>query len=187
MAADEQSRLVTCSSLHCKEHIEFDANLLQADVNPIVSCPHCKLETTLFVSQTPPISSPQFHTWTEPSILTLPPVKQMEEKIIHQKKCPFCAEKIQSEAIKCKHCGETLPDAEQVGSVLGFLGFIVFLGGIAGVIYYWRFFDTSVGSDFGRINNIGLLQDRQTGVIVSAVFSILGLLCALFSQHRKNR
>ena len=125
------------------------------------------------------------------------------------KKCPFCAEEIQDEAIKCKHCDEMLSDAATVSasspppqptetgssgpSGLGVLGLLVFLGGFGALIYYWQFYDTSVvvpsqtifGHTIGgsRVHNIGLMQDRQKGMIISGVFAALGFVCAIIGQR----
>src|SRR5208282_5667848 len=48
-------RYVTCRCQHCDGHIEFDANQL-AEENSIFPCPHCGLETKLFVP--PQVESP---------------------------------------------------------------------------------------------------------------------------------
>jgi hypothetical protein len=41
-------RYVVCDCQHCDGHIEFDANEF-AEENSIVPCPHCGLETKIFI------------------------------------------------------------------------------------------------------------------------------------------
>ncbi len=55
---------VTCPCQHCGGKIEFDANQLNPLENTTVPCPHCELETTIFVpkQKVPPILSHEdFH------------------------------------------------------------------------------------------------------------------------------
>lgn len=60
------------------------------------------------------------------------PPKTFLRKKQTMKKCPFCAEEIQDDALKCKHCGEFLdpsarPRSGEVGTKWYFRkGFIVF-------------------------------------------------------------
>jgi hypothetical protein len=61
-------------------------------------------------------------------------------------------------------------------------GLALLLGGMATACYYFFYFDTSVtvpGGEFigvSRINNIGLISQRQNGIVFSIGASLLGCL-----------
>lgn len=62
-------------------------------------------------------------------------------------------------------------------------GVVMLVGGSLGLLYYWLLFDSTVDSSYGeRVHNIGLMQERQTGLIISGLAVILGFVCALIDR-----
>lgn len=55
------------------------------------------------------------------------------------------------------------------GSILLFLG-------LASVFFYSMFFTTSVDTAYGSVNNIGLMSDKQNGIIVGGILAVIGVL-----------
>ena len=66
-------------------------------------------------------------------------------------------------------------DKRQVGILLLVLG--------GGGLLFSLNMETSVSTDFGRVNNIGLMKDQQNYLLLSAVAAISGLLLFIFSGH----
>lgn len=85
-------------------------------------------------------------------------------------KCVNCRERDRSSAAKIR-----LANSEPV-SPWSVLGTFFLIGGIIGAIYFFFGFETAVSTGYGadKVNNLGLMSQRQNGLIVSIGAAVLG-------------
>ncbi len=69
---------------------------------------------------------------------------------------------------------------------LGLLSALLVLVGLAEVIGFLLFFDVSVSTPAGRVVNLGLMGDRQLGVIVGLGLVLFGLILGIFAAIRRR-
>lgn len=122
-----------------------------------------------------------------------PTSEKQNEPIIKLLECSVCGGKISINAEVCPHCGEPSIDQDQINDFIttekkpfldhAGLNFLILIGFI-GAIYFLIFFDTSVTSPMGRINNLGLMQDRQNYMLF---FGALGIIALIIKFNRAKK
>ena len=125
--------------------------------------------------------------------------------------CSKCGASLPTEAKLCSLCGEqasasppaTHPPTSDAPSesplrkelFRSWIGGLMIIGGLIAAAYFFFFFDTSVevptqqlfGQTIGgyRVNNLGLMAQRQNGIIFSFGAAIVGAVIEFFARSRK--
>lgn len=119
--------------------------------------------------------------------------------------CPECQSQVSSAAAACPKCGHPMSvtkstsvnaenkseetrseqSTESTTKNAQSFGFVLFVGGLIATIYFLEFFDTTVSTAFGAVNNIGLLQDRQIGIIASVAALAIGIILVVFASQKR--
>lgn len=94
--------------------------------------------------------------------------------------CPLCKSYIRLKAEPQKQLAQKTDDQGFFDTILG-LAAILFLGGIACVVYFFFFYNTSVKDPDGTFDfNIGLLNQRECGIIIGVGATLVGCFVGIF-------
>jgi hypothetical protein len=78
------------------------------------------------------------------------------------------------------------PHEKGRGSGLQILGVLLLVVGLGVAAYFFLAFDASVESGAGRVNNLGLMADRQNGIIIGIGLGVVGTIMLAIRSLGKN-
>jgi len=81
----------------------------------------------------------------------------------------------------------TIPPVNEGSSGLRIFGVLLLIAGLAVSGYFFFAFDASVESGYGRVNNLGLMADRQNGIIIGIGLGIVGAIMLAIGSRGKNK
>jgi hypothetical protein len=67
-------------------------------------------------------------------------------------------------------------------SGMGVSGLLLLIVGLGSVFFYSLFFETSVDTAYGSVNNLGLMSDKQNGIIIGGILAVVGVLLGLMRK-----
>jgi hypothetical protein len=91
-----------------------------------------------------------------------------------------------SEQIREHQPSFNVPVEKKGSSGLRIFGGLLLILGLAVATYFLLVFDTSVESGAGRVNNLGLMADRQNGLIAGIGLCIIGTIMLAIRSLGKN-
>jgi hypothetical protein len=180
-------------------------------VGRTIKCNKCNSMFEVTADLKPSIQMPEVSAET---METTEPLEATEKSY-----CIKCGTRLTLEAVFCSKCGVKVAstDSDHVEVIqtgqksnelndqsimtrnlgcLPFIGLFMLVGGIAAVIYFAAFFDTSISVPTteifgqtiggGRVNNIGLMNDRSNGIMIGIGATIFGLILSIVTMSKSK-
>jgi hypothetical protein len=115
--------------------------------------------------------------------------EQQARELEEQLKLEQIAEqrRLEAKAEASQHAALTQPIQAQKSaggsSGLRRVGILLLLAGLVVTAYFFFGFDTSVESGVGRVNNLGLMADRQNGILIGLGLAIVGTIMLVIGSR----
>lgn len=95
--------------------------------------------------------------------------------------------RLEAKAEASRHAAQTQPIQPQKSaggsSGLRRVGILLLLAGLVVTAFFFFGFDTSVESGVGRVNNLGLMADRQNGILIGLGLAIVGTIMLVIGSR----